>query len=453
MKVTIDGGTFQSVYAKYNLYDHFPTANDISLSICNAKVEETISAIGTNYEMGSIYQVNIGENMEFGEACYIRTSATTINYTPNPAPNITFKIDGGTGTRYRIPTIYGGPSAYNGNNTMAETVTVELKNVDVGTFICGSSNQTLQKKTNGSMNLVLNVNVHVSKLYFGGSMQAGASAKVFVQSDQAIIDELHSGSEFLSASTPETCELTYSTVGIDSEHPYVLSGGVRLEGLTKLILENAVVDFSQAGNSITVGEINASEGGSIIHKGRNLTLNADYTAGTSDEPTMWYGQNAPRIVINGTVSGTTHLQSLSADPSAEDGSVTGKFYNGISVTASHSDTHSANNFFGLQSSEGAKPEWKELKFTAGTDTDTWKNQMKEILMPEYRCMYPPKGPTAIPAHSQRLSKRWRRHIKMRMRFIKLILPKQRLKLFCWMILCITVSFRLRQICPGVFLSW
>lgn len=322
--------------------------------------------------MGSIYQVNIGENMEFGEACYIRTSATTINYTPNPAPNITFKIDGGTGTRYRIPTIYGGPSAYNGNNTMAETVTVELKNVDVGTFICGSSNQTLQKKTNGSMNLVLNVNVHVSKLYFGGSMQAGASAKVFVQSDQAIIDELHSGSEFLSASTPETCELTYSTVGIDSEHPYVLSGGVRLEGLTKLILENAVVDFSQAGNSITVGEINASEGGSIIHKGRNLTLNADYTAGTSDEPTMWYGQNAPRIVINGTVSGTTHLQSLSADPSAEDGSVTGKFYNGISVTASHSDTHSANNFFGLQSSEGAKPEWKELKFTAGTDTDTWK---------------------------------------------------------------------------------
>lgn len=371
VKVTIDGGTFQSVYAKYNLYDHFPTANDISLSICNAKVEETISAIGTNYKMGSIYQVNIGENMKFGEACYIRTSATTINYTPNPAPNITFKIDGGTGTRYRIPTIYGGPSAYNGNNTMAETVTVELKNVDVGTFICGSSNQTLQKKTNGSMNLVLNEDVHVSKLYLGGSMQAGASAKVFVKFDQAIIDELHSGSEF-SASTPVTCELTYSTVGTDSEHPYVLSGDVCLDGLTKLILKNAVVDFSQAGNSITVGEINASQGGSIIHRGRSLTLNADYTAGTRDNPTMWYGQNAPRIVINGTVSGTTRLQSLSADPSAEGGSVTGKFYNGISVTASHSDTHSENNFFGLQSSEGEGLVWQPLTFTSGTETDTWE---------------------------------------------------------------------------------
>ncbi|WP_418746427.1 beta strand repeat-containing protein [Frisingicoccus sp.] len=371
VNITIDGGTFQSVYAKYNLYDDFSAANEISLSICKAKVENTISAIKTNYTMGNAYQVNIGENMKFGEACYIRTSATTINYTPNPAPNITFKIDGGTGTRYRIPTIYGGPGVYNGNNTMNETVTVDLKNVEVGTFICGSSNQTLQKKSNGSMELVLNENVHVSKLYLGGSMLAGASAKVFVKSDQATIDKLRSGSEF-SASTPVTCELTYSTVGTDSEHPYVLSGDVCLDGLTKLILKNAVVDFSQAGNSITVGEINASEGGSIIHKGRNLTLNADYTAGTSDEPTMWYGQNAPRIVINGTVSGTTHLQSLSADPSAEDGSVTGKFYNGISVTASHSDTHSANNFFGLQSSEGAKPEWKELKFTAGTDTDTWK---------------------------------------------------------------------------------
>lgn len=372
VKVTIDGGTFQSVYAKYNLYDDFSTANEISLSICNATVEKTISAIGTNYTMGNAYQVNIGENMKFGEACYIRTSATTINYTPNPAPNITFKIDGGTGTRYRIPTIYGGPGVYNGNNTMNETVTVDLKNVEVGTFICGSSNQTLQKKSNGSMNLVLNENVHVSKLYFGGSMQAGASAKVFVKSDQAIIDELHSGSEFLPSSTPGTCELTYSTVGIDSEHPYVLSGGVRLDGLTKLILKNAVVDLSQAGNSITVGEINASEGGSIIHKGRNLTLNADYTAGTSDEPTMWYGQNAPRIVINGTVSGTTHLQSLSADPSAEGGSVTGKFYNGISVTASHSENHSGDNFFGMQSSEGEGLVWQPLTFTPGTETDIWE---------------------------------------------------------------------------------
>lgn len=371
VKVTIDGGTFQSVYAKYNLYDHFPTANDISLSICNAKVEETISAIGTNYEMGSIYQVNIGENMEFGEACYIRTSATTINYTPNPAPNITFKIDGGTGTRYRIPTIYGGPNVYNGNNTMAETVTVDLKNVEVGTFICGSSNQTLQKKTNGSMNLVLNENVHVSKLYFGGSMQAGASAKVFVKSDQAIIDELHSGSEF-SRSTPETCELTYFKVGKDLAQPYVLNEGVWLDGLTKLILENAVVDFSQAGNSITVREINASQGGSIIYRGRSLTLNADYKAGTSGKPTMWYGQNAPRIVINGTVSGTTYLQSLSADPSAEGGSVTGKFYNGISVTASHSDAHSENNFFGLQSSESGGLDWKPLTFTSEGETDTWE---------------------------------------------------------------------------------
>lgn len=372
VNITIDGGTFQSVYAKYNLYDDFSIANEISLSICNATVEKTISAIGTNYTMGNAYQVNIGENMKFGEACYIRTSATSINYTPNPAPNIIFTIDGGTGTRYKIPTIYGGPGVYNGNNTMAEKVTVDLKNVEVGTFICGSSNRTLQKKSGGSMELNLNENVYVSKLYFGGSMQAGASTKVFVKSDQAIIDELHSGSEFLSASTPETCELTYSNVGNGLAQPYVLNGGIWLDGLTKLILENAVVDFSQAGNSITVGEIDASKGGSIIHKGRNLTLNANYKAGTSDEPTMWYGQNAPRIVINGTVSGTTRLQSLSADPSAEGGSVTGKFYNGISVTASHSVTHSANNFFGLQSSESAGLDWKPLDFTQGTETDTWE---------------------------------------------------------------------------------
>ena len=371
VNITIDGGTFQSVYAKYNLYDDFSTANEISLSICNATVEKTISAIGTNYTMGNAYQVNIGENMKFGEACYIRTSATTINYTPNPAPNITFKIDGGTGTRYRIPTIYGGPGVYNGNNTMNETVTVDLKNVEVGTFICGSSNQTLQKKSNGSMELVLNENVHVSKLYLGGSMLAGASAKVFVQSDQAIIDELHSGSEF-SRSTPETCELTYFKVGKDLAQPYVLNEGVCLDGLTKLILENAVVDLSQAGNSITAGEIDASKSGSIIYRGRSLTLNADYTAGTRDNPTMWYGQNAPRIVINGTVSGTTRLQSLSADPSAEGGSVTGKFYNGISVTASHSDTHSENNFLGLQSSEGGEPAWQPLTFTSEGETDTWK---------------------------------------------------------------------------------
>ena len=371
VKITIDGGTFQSVYAKYNLYDHFSNAKDISLSICNAKVENTISAIGTNYTIGSTYQVNIGENMEFGEACYIRTSATSINYS-GYSPRITFTIDGGTGTRYKIPTIYGGPGIYNGNNTMAETVTVDLKNVDVGTFYCGSSDRNLQKKSDGSMELVLNENVHVSELYFGGSMQAGASAKVFVNSDQATIDEIYTGSVYSTPSKPETCELTYSPVGTDSEHPYVLSGGVCLDGLTKLILKNAVVDFSQAGNSITVGEIDASAGGSIIHRGRNLTLNADYTAGTSANPTMWYGQNAPRIVINGTVSGTTRLQSLSADPSAEGGSVTGKFYNGISVTASHSDTHSENNFFGLQSSEGAGLDWQPLTFTRGRETDTWK---------------------------------------------------------------------------------
>lgn len=372
VKITIDGGTFQSVYAKYNLYDHFSTANEISLSIRNARVENMISAIGTNYLVGNTYLVDIGENMEFGESCYIRTSATTINYTSAPAPDITFTIDGGTGTRYKIPTIYGGPSAYNGNNTMAEKVTVNLKNVDVGTFICGSSALNLQEKTGGSMQLFLNENVHVSELYFGGSMQAGASAKVFVKSDQAIIDKLHSCSEF-SMSTPETCELTYYNVGIDSENPYVLNDGVCLDGLTKFVLANARVDLSQVGNTITVGEIDASDNGKIIHRGRNLTLNANYKAGTSDKPTIWYGQNAPRIVINGTVSGTTHLQSLSADPSAEDGGVTGKFYNGISVMAKHSESHNENNFFGYSTVDNSLV-WQPLTFTSGTetDTDTWE---------------------------------------------------------------------------------
>ena len=378
VQLHIYGGEFNDVYVKGNLYDNFgPLTDDPELWIENATINSSITVVECNFTVGSRpYQVHIGKNMTFAPDARILAGINRANYSS--AVDIHMVIDGSGGERYTVPSVSGGKIQGSSHDPyLTSSMVVTLENVEITDFYGGCIQPGVEYPMTAE--LTLNDNATVQNLYYGGTSTVGTSTKVNVCSDSAVIGNLSASSKNDSTIFPATAELTFDGVGQNAV--YALAAGVDLTGLTQVTLANgANVDFTNAGPDIDVDTLNISDGTmtyrkSVLHLGGNLV---------GGEAAEIKASRAPNYTINGTVTGTVKLTSLDADLSAPDNTVTGKFYYGAAIQASHAASHSADTFlcipadgsdytamaFTSGETDGGMDKWTKASEDTNTDRDT-----------------------------------------------------------------------------------
>ena len=370
VKIRIYGGVFDNIYIKGNLYDRFHTlTSDPELYVENAEVKTAIHAAECNYTVGSRqYKITIGKNMVFSDDAKIVTGTNRANYAE--AMSVSLNVDGSGGEPYKIPVISTGKSQ-NAANIRESSSVISIKNASIGKFYGGLGSNSSLSATEISTELSLYENTTVDNLYFGGANSAGKSTIVNVWSDTVVINSMSAGSENYSNEVPVTAELNFINLGKTST--YKLQSGISLNGLTKVKVTDSNIDLTGVGPRIAVGTLDASKG-NLTYLKSILILEGDYIGGTADSPTVFYGCKAPNYTINGTVSGITQLQSVDPDPSS-DGEVTGKFYYGILVKASHNVLHSNSDFQCLQNNAEGNLVFSNMEYQPG-DSENMDQWMK-----------------------------------------------------------------------------
>lgn len=376
VKVQIFGGVFDKVFVKGNLYDHFDKmTSSPTLTIENAEIKTSMYAAECNYSVGTqVYQLNIGENMKFSENSMIVAGTYRANYEEKLC--VKLNIDGSGGESYTIPVISTGKS--NGEkNIKTSSAEISIKGANVKSFYGGlSANSSISAK-DISTELSLHDNVTVDQLYFGGKNTAGKSMVVNVCSESAMIKSIISGSENNKNEIPQTAELRFINSG--SEKEYELQPGASLDGLTRVTVQDFNLDITNVGPDITLGTLDVSQG-DLTYRKNILNIKGNYVGGEESSPTTFYGWRSPKYTIEGTVSGVTQVRSLGVDPSDSKNEVTGKFFYGLTINASYSNTHTEEMFQCLQEDENKALVFRAMTFIPGTDgnMDRWEKENEEI---------------------------------------------------------------------------
>lgn len=360
--LNIYGGSINEVYVHGGLCDRLSKDSVTNVYIENAEIRTGIYATHKPQYSQGTFNIKLGKNISFLDtsAVYL-ANLDYYSFANLSDENINFTIDN-DGKSYKIPKIYCG-SYYKGStldyNNRDQFITMDLSNIQVDSLYCGPSvniNFTSQKS---KVVAKLGENTYIKNLYYGGSGNKSLpNVEVSIESNSAKIDHLCTTSVREDIVPTVSSKLVFKNVGT-KEKPYDISANWELKGLTSFMADNSVIDVTEL-QDIDTKEMSLENKSILYSKSHSLNVTGDYI---SDETVEWDLANAPIISFGGTITGKTKLVSLSPDASAG-GEVTGRFYNGISISAKHDDNHTKDRFVDYEGESS-------LNFEKKDDQDEW----------------------------------------------------------------------------------